>query len=358
MFHKYQKINIKELTINREFDYQSKNKIVKLNSEGVCIDLCVLNRVRTLGDHESIKTLHELNYKLCNTLNIDPQDPVKWNMLLGEEACRSYSQNLIREIKFSKNLLTSYHSEILLKRKSLYENLNQILGPDGEKLEVPIYNHSGISGRTTIKSGFNFLTSSKEFRSNCKVTEKDNFLVSIDFKACEPNLYLRALGKKIKNSDVYNYLMSELNIKVNDRSKLKRGILAVLFGAGDSTAKKILGGDTKTLQKIKKFFEIEEAKRKLQEQFDNQKYIFNMYGRPIFSDKSILNKWIQSSAVDFCSLAFLDLVRNRNLRVAYILHDDMVVICNNKKFKEIKDLTEITDPYSNISLPVEITKLG
>ena len=215
-----------------------------------------------------------------------------------------------------------------------------------------------MSGRTSIKKGFNFLTSSKEFRKGCKSLKKENILVSIDFKACEPNLYLRSIGKNIDNPDVYSYLMNELSLKVENREKLKRGILSVLYGASDDTAIRILGGDKKTLGMIKEFFMIGETTEKLRKDFKKRGYIFNLYGRPIFSDKSILNKWIQSSAVDFCSLAFLNFAKQNNLDVAYIVHDDMVVDCKVKDYEKIKNINELSDDITKVSLPVEITVLS
>ena len=83
-----------------------------------------------------------------------------------------------------------------------------------------------------------------------------------------------------------------------------------------------------------------------------------MYGRPIFSDKSILNKWIQSSAVDFCSLAFRSFIKSRNLKAAYLVHDDMVIDCTQSEYESIKGIKMLEDPWTKISLPVEITNLS
>ena len=149
--------------------------------------------------------------------------------------------------------------------------------------------------------------------------------------------------------------MNNLNINAESREKLKRGILSVLYGASDDTASRILGGDKKALSDIKKFFMVSENTEILKNEFVEKNFILNMYGRPIFSDKSILNKWIQSSAVDFCSLAFLEFVRENNLKVAYLVHDEMVVDCTADDYKKIRNIKEITDPVTNISLPVEIT---
>jgi hypothetical protein len=352
----FNKINVKDLQINSEFDYQSSDRIITLNDTGVNLSIEEINKIRILSEIEPIRSLHEEYYKICSILNINKNDTINWLPVLGKERCKSYTLNLLKEIKISSEYITNYHFEIFEKRKSLYENLTSVLDEKGTLLEVPLYDHSSVSGRTSIVKGFNFLTSSKEFRKNCKSINSE-YLVSIDFKACEPNLYLRSIGKNIKNEDVYKHLMEELNIKVEDRSQLKRGILSVLYGASDETARKLLGGNFNLLEDIKEFFEIESSTKILQEEFDKNGYIFNMYGRPIFSDKSILNKWIQSSAVDFCSFAFLNFIQNQNLTAAYIIHDEMVVNCDKKDFENIKNIKKIQDSYTKIYLPVEISTL-
>jgi hypothetical protein len=357
MIKQYKRLSINKLSVDRAFDCQSINKIISINGEGVNTSIEKINQIRRISNLENILNLFEYNHKICSILNIKQGDIVNWIELIGIDNCKIYTKNLLKELRFSNQLITTYHSDILPKRISLYKDLTSVLDSKGNVLEIPEYSHASVSGRTTILNGYNFLTSTKEFRKSCTSINSEH-LVSIDFKACEPNLYLRAIGKKIKNSDVYNHLMNELNIKVDNRAQLKRGILSVLYGASDDTAKRILGGNKSTLEDIKQFFEIEEKTKELQKEFDKQGFIFNMYGRPIFSDKSILNKWIQSSAVDFCSLAFLDFSRKNNLRVAYLIHDDMVVNCSKKEFQKIKSEKSLQDPLTKISLPVEITMLN
>ena len=358
MLSLYNKVEISKLLINSEFTFNSQDKIVSLSSSGISISLRDINTFRCISDLEAIDSVRTKNFNLCNTLNINDRDKVRWDLLLGKSLCKEFTKDLISSINFSKEFITTYHTEVLPKRRRLYESLCQIKDKAGNLLETPTYNHSGVSGRTSIKSGFNFLTSSKDFRNSCTSTKLGNVLVSIDFKACEPNLYLRSIGREIDNPDVYSYLMKELSIQVEDRSKLKRGILAVLYGASDDTANRILGGNSKTLASIKEFFMIKETSNVLNNQFQDKQYIFNMYGRPIFSNKSILNKWIQSSAVDFCSLAFLEFVEKHDLKVAYLVHDDMVVDCSKQEYDKIKDIKELIDPVTKISLPVEITVTG
>ena len=96
----------------------------------------------------------------------------------------------------------------------------------------------------------------------------------------------------------------------------------------------------------------------LKEEFSKSGVIYNLYGRPIYSDKSILNKWIQSSAVDYCSLAFLNLIEENNLKPCFFVHDDMVVSCSEESYQRLIDIKYTSEHFSNINLPVEVTKLG
>jgi hypothetical protein len=349
-----EKLKISKLLINKEFSYKSVETTINMCESGEEISLRKINIIRRLSDLTSLKSIRSDNQNFSEVLNIQDDDNIRWDLLLGKDYCVNYTKNLISEIEYSKSFLTTYHTTVLPRRKKLYENLTQIIDPDGKRLEVPVYNHSGVSGRTSIKKGFNFLTSSKDFRSKCKSLEKNNILVGIDFKACEPNFYLRSIGKSVKDPDIYRHLVQELGINIENREKLKRGILSVLYGASDETAARILGGNKKMLKSIKKFFKVEETTALLKEDFSDKKFILNAYGRPIFSDKSILNKWIQSSAVDFCSLAFLNFLEEHNLRAAYLVHDEMVVDCNRDQYEEIKNIKELSDPVTKLSVPVEI----
>lgn len=360
MMSHFKKVSISKLRIESHYDYKCKEKLIDVSDDqaGLEISIDEINQIRTLSTLEPIKSIFEENYTLCNLLNISPSDTVRWDLLIGKHKCQDYTRSLLKEISFAKEFLTSYHFSVLEKRKSLYQNLVQIADKEGILLEVPIYNHSSVSGRTSIKKGFNFLTSSKDFRASCKSTTPGNVLVSIDFKSCEPNLYLRALGKDVENPDVYAHLVDVLDIKIQNREKLKRGILSVLYGASDDTAIRILGGDSSVLKKIKEFFKVEETTKSLTQEYIDQGYIFNMYGRPIFSKRSIINKWIQSSAVDFCSLAFLNMAKTHSLDVTYLVHDEMVVDCSKEKYNVLKSINSITDPMTNISLPVEVTLLS
>jgi len=198
------------------------------------------------------------------------------------------------------------------------------------------------------------LTCSKRERAGMKSKNKDYNLIEIDFKSCEPSLYLRSMGIDFGHDDVYKFLSEELKLAVKDRQTLKRGILSVLYGASNSTSQKLLGGKSADLNKIKTFFQLEEFESSLKKEFKENGCIYNMYGRPVYSDKSLINKWIQSSAVDFCNLAFLEFVNNNNVNACYTVHDSITVECHKDDCLAMKGTKTMIESSSGIELPVDV----
>ena len=92
---------------------------------------------------------------------------------------------------------------------------------------------------------------------------------------------------------------------------------------------------------------------KIEKEYLEKGFILNYYGRPITSDKNLVNYYIQSSAVDFCSLAFYEFIREHNVDACFFVHDSLTFQCNKSQIKEILNLKEIKEYHSNISIPVE-----
>jgi len=224
---------------------------------------------------------------------------------------------------------------------------------------MPKYNHDSITGRTSIVSGFNFLTLKKEKKKLLKSSKQDYVLCEIDFKACEPNFYLRAIGQKVDENDIYKHLANKLSINIDNRGKFKRGILSIIYGAKDRTAKNILKINDNDLKKIKNFFGIGEFYNYLNDQFSNKNMIYNYYGRPICYNASLINYWIQSSAADYCCLAFLDFLKHHPyVFPCFFVHDSMTFEIHKNDIDKIIKIKNISESYSNITMPVEITIIG
>ena len=90
-----------------------------------------------------------------------------------------------------------------------------------------------------------------------------------------------------------------------------------------------------------------------EKQFAGSNHIFNYYGRPITSNNNLVNYWIQSSAVDFCSLAFDNFVKEFNLTKHFFIHDSMTFSVEDNRLDNILKVKSLTCPKSGISIPVE-----
>ncbi len=243
MLKLYDHIEVKELKINNSFSPTSAPRTVKYSDDkGIKVDVNLINTFREISKLPEIPSYASYFFEFCQTLNIGHNDKVRWDLVLDKDSNRKYVQMLLDEIRFSLSHLTTYHFYVYPKRLSLYENFVDLVDGEGRDIAKPVYCHNSSTGRTSIKEGFNFLTCSKENRKRVRVKNSTDQVFEIDFKACEPNLYLRSRGLQIDNPDVYSFLASELKLTVEDRATLKRGILSVLYGANNSTSQKLLGG--------------------------------------------------------------------------------------------------------------------
>ena len=52
----------------------------------------------------------------------------------------------------------------------------------------------------------------KENRKRLKSCKHDHVLVEVDFKSCEPNFYLKAIGQNVDHDDVYYDISLKTNL--------------------------------------------------------------------------------------------------------------------------------------------------
>lgn len=349
------KQQIKNLLINSSYSITGKNISINISELGKDISLETISRMLYVSNRPLIKTIKEF-FPSLSILNID--DDINYKLILGDVKSKEYNDYLKKEINSVISVINFYHTDIYLKRVNAYKNLSPLM-MNNVYLEVPEYDHSGTTGRTGIKKGFNYLTLKKEERKNLKTLNDNNFLVEIDFKSCEPFFYI--ISQNIISydiEDVYQWISNSINLKIEDRDVFKRGILSLMYGANESTVSKISKISVSNIEKIKSLLKINEFTDNLKNEFSKNGYILNYYGRPIYSDNNLFNYWIQSSAVDFCSLSFLNFRNTFNFDTHYFVHDSMTISCNDEQFnliKNIKKLSDCMDP--NIAIPIKIKKL-
>ena len=197
------------------------------------------------------------------------------------------------------------------------------------------------------------MTLKKEKRSLIRPVNKKMCLVEVDFKSCEPFFYLKSIGFEIPDNDVYAWLCNKYKISISNRDNIKRGILSMIYGANENTTARFMKVPVKKIKEIKKDLKLEELEVNLLNEFKSNNFFLNYYGRPITSDNNVVNYYIQSSAVDFCSLAFHEFCKLKNLSPSYFIHDSMTFQCEKSRIDEIIDSKEIYEPYSKINIPVE-----
>ena len=193
----------------------------------------------------------------------------------------------------------------------------------------------------------------KDQRKQLRSPYENHNLYELDFKSCEPNLYARHFNLCDGASDIYRFIAQKIGLKDYDRSKIKRVILSILYGANERSVSKISGLSNRQIREVKQILDVENFETKLRKEYIQKGFIENLYGRPILSDHNLVNYWIQSSAVDFCCLSFVDFFeKNKNLILHAVIHDAVLF---SAPFGFKKELSKITSlKTEKIEIPVEI----
>lgn len=342
-------ITIHKVKLNKEYSLERKQGEIILSNEGLTVSIDTVSKIRQLSNLAKIKNVLEY-YPGLASLNITGSQ--EYSKILGKKKSIEYNDYILKELNFTKPMITSYHTKIFPVRKKCYSNLSQVFLKDSA-LELPVYDHAGVTGRTSIKKGFNFLTMKKSER--VQLTHPNKKLVEVDFKSCEPFFFLKSQGIEIESDDVYSWLMEKYNIHNVTRDKFKRGMLSIIYGANTKTTSRIMQVPHKKVVSVKEDLGINDLEKKLRSEYDDNGFILNYYGRPITSDSNLVNYWIQSSTVDFCSLAFKSFCDKNNLKACFFVHDSMTFCIDSKDLSKITAITEIKECISEISVPVKFT---
>lgn len=332
---------MKNLIINKDYSVLNKTYEINLNAKE-SIEVSYLNSIAENMSIEKIKTINDYFKNISIALKTN-----SITLFLSDKNKKDYLGYLKQKIHDVIKYDTGYFQNVFSAREELLSKIKKL-----DKLEIPVYKHNSATGRSKIIGGTNFLTMKKENRKN--LTYKNNKISEVDFNSCEPYFYL--LSKNKVNSietDIYDKIKRDLNIKVSDRKLLKQSILSILYGAGYETIKRISRIKKEDYDLLKEYFEIESFEKKLIKEKNDLGYILNYYGRPVIvkSDRSILNYWVQSSVADFCYLSFNEFVKkNENINFHAIIHDAILF-----SSKEKINIGYLTCPISKFKIPVSFS---
>ena len=346
----YKPANIQKIIITQNYSITGNSFDVTLSKKGNIININNLSAIKVLSNLNKIKNIEEYFYDFFKVLNYSGEK-VDYRLLLGKNKSSEYVNYLKSEINKTIPLVNDYHFSTFLNRVNCYKDLVAVSLKE-EVLAIPHYDHSGITGRTTIKKGFNFLTLKKEKRKLLKAS-KGMTLLEVDFKSCEPFFYLNSQKISLTGDDVYNWIAKKYGIDINNRDYTKRGFLSMIYGANEKTVSRVMNISEKKVRLIKENLGLKKLKNTLEKQFEEKGHVFNYYGRPITSNNNLVNYWIQSSTVDFCSLTFNKFAKDFNLTKHFFIHDSMTFSIKNNRLDEILKVNSLTCPKSHISIPVE-----
>ena len=339
--------------ITPEFNF-SGNNITVNNAAEIKININSLNKIRSICKKDEIKSLASFYSQVLEPLNAKEVD---WKHFLSKKQKKSYLDYLKNELSNHNNsFITRYFFETFPKRLQLFKKLDSLFFND-EWQEIPKYKHDSVTGRLSIKEGINYLTMKKTDRKLLK-PNFDNVLLEIDFKSCEPYFYLMTMGLIDEDvKDVYQHVKDVLEINPDiSRAKFKQAVISCLYGASSSTIKKLSGLSSGEIESLKYYLSFNELTEKLKAEFQEKGFIENYFGRPIFSDSNVVNYYIQSSAVDFCCLSFLNFLNdNKLIRGHAVIHDALLFSCDNEHVTEIKKTIKLG--IEGIQIPVEIKEV-
>jgi len=346
----YKSISIQKIIVTQNYSITGNSFDIILSEKGVTVSINNLSAIKVLSNLDKIKSVKEYFNEFFNVLNLE-DEKVDYRLILGKCKAKEYLDYLKSEIDKTVPLVNDYHFSTFLDRVKCYKNLTSVLLKD-QILDIPHYDHSGVTGRTTIKKGFNFLTLKKDKRKILK-TISGKTLVEVDFKSCEPFFYLNSQNISLEGDDVYNWIAKKYSIDINNREYTKRGFLSMIYGANEKTVSRVMNIKENKVKLIKENLGLTSLKHNLENQFKEKGYVFNYYGRPITSNNNLVNYWIQSSTVDFCSLAFNSFAKKYNLTKHFFIHDSMTFSVDRNIIEVILKVKSLTCPKSGISIPVE-----
>jgi hypothetical protein len=192
----------------------------------------------------------------------------------------------------------------------------------------------------------------KEIRDNMLSPIEENYSIyEIDFNSFEPSFFLSST-KSVVVEDIYEWISKEISFS-GSREDIKQTVISTLYGANPHSI------SANNIKKIRDLFEIEKFTEELEKEHNENGFIHNAWGRPIFGSNNLLSKWTQSSAADYAHLAF-DLLcsENRAIQPIAVIHDAFLFQIESKNEKCISEIKMLKENISEKSLYVKVKRVA
>jgi len=213
---------------------------------------------------------------------------------------------------------------VLLSRKS---NKNLIKKINSSKGRISYNMYGTRTGRLTTNSGsFPILTLKKEFRKG--IEPQNDLFVELDFNAAELRTLLALCGKEQPEGDIHEWNAKNVFRGLVTRKEAKERIFAWLY---NSESKDCLANRAYDRFAVK-------------EKYWDGKIVTTPFGRKIEADDfHALNYIIQSTTSDLFlrrAIALYKLLSGRKSRIAFTIHDSLIVDFANEDKEILKKMIE------------------
>lgn len=308
---------------------------------------------------ENIDNIESINKKYRKMLRLINSDYSSLDMLLGNNRIKDNLKELKNKINIFKSRFNKRYEKVFNIRQELVSKISTSF-LDNDDYIIPVYdNHSSVTGRTKITSGYNFLVMKKADRKKINSRHKGGRIYEIDIVSLEPRIACKIIRNE-EYDDIYNYISNNVLSGKHDRKNVKLGLISTLYGAKSSTVKKLAGLNDISVKKIKDWFDISNLYDRLNEEYQTNNKITNYYGRNVYSQNALINHYIQSSSVDSAMIGFNNFISNqqRGVDLIAIIHDAIIIDVHPDQFKNIEDTYFVYDDILNMNLPVKIERLS
>lgn len=302
--------------------------------------------------------------------------PPPWQDLMPKAAHRSFVQGLIKRVDEElNNLDTTFYDRVWVPGNAVFGALQRAhvnverwttyldsgegnvgalrsFQPDENGLAPEVhYNRFGTkTGRPTVAQGPNILTLKREQR-NLLTSRwgRHGRVVMLDFSALEVRVILYEAGLNCTDPDLYQQLNDLLFKGKLPRDVVKGAVICDLYGQSRWALGQRLGVQGRHLDafidKIRVHFKVEQLLKTVKQQFVNDGYILNRYGRQIKIDEPLdhvlINAYAQSTGADVVTLGFLEVINKiENLKAVpiYLLVDAILIDCHVDDIEKIRQI--------------------
>jgi len=271
-------------------------------------------------------------------------------------------QELLHKLCGAAVCVSRINQHIEHEQSPVVRNTLKTFMPKSNHFTDPVlYNrHTTVTGRLTVASGPQILTLPRRSRNIITSRYDGGKIAEIDFVSLEPRV-ARFLAGGTCPKDIYADVANRFLGDGSLREVAKKAVICALYGAGVRSLSQILPVNTDVLaliRQVENYFGVPDILNHTKQQHTENGLVTNAVGRKIcgseFKASTIVNHFIQSTAVDIALLGFNELIgqlttRGTKFTPVFIIHDAILIDVHPDSFQILSEES---------SNPIQFTSLG